>query len=50
MRYEEQLRGLEKARAEQSWNLSQQIKSLNEMNESCSGRRRASRRPCANPR
>jgi len=34
MRYEEQLRGLEKSRAEQSWNLSQQIKSLNEMNES----------------
>ncbi len=32
-RYEEQLRDLEKARAEQSWSLSQQIKSLSEMNE-----------------
>jgi len=34
IRYEEQLRGLEKARAEQSWNLSQQIKTLSEMNDS----------------
>ncbi len=33
-RYEEQLRDLEKARAEQSWNLAQQIRALAEMNES----------------
>ncbi|NPV05296.1 MAG: DNA recombination protein RmuC [Syntrophaceae bacterium] len=33
-RYEEQLRDLEKARAEQSWNLTQQIRALAEMNES----------------
>ena len=32
-RYEEQLREMEKARAEQSWNLSRQIKELSEMNE-----------------
>jgi DNA recombination protein RmuC len=32
-RYEEQLRDMEKARAEQSWNLSQQIKSLSDVNE-----------------
>ena len=32
-RYEGQLRDLEKARAEQSWSLSQQIKSLSDMNE-----------------
>jgi DNA recombination protein RmuC len=32
-RYEEQLRGMEKARAEQSWNLSRQIQELSEMNE-----------------
>jgi len=32
-RYEEQLREMEKARAEQSWNLSRQIQELSEMNE-----------------
>jgi len=32
-RYEEQLREMEKARTEQSWNLSRQIKELSEMNE-----------------
>ena len=32
-RYEEQLRDMEKARAEQSWNLSQQIRSLSDTNE-----------------
>ena len=32
-RYEEQLREMEKTRAEQSWNLSRQIKELSEMNE-----------------
>jgi DNA recombination protein RmuC len=32
-RYEEQLRDMEKARAEQSWNLTQQIKSLSDVNE-----------------
>jgi DNA recombination protein RmuC len=32
-RYEEQLRDMEKARTEQSWNLSRQIKELSEMNE-----------------
>jgi len=48
MRYEEQLRGWRRPGRAVLESL-QQIKSLNEMNESFSGRRRASRRPAQTP-